>query len=98
MQCDGSNGACWEYDSKRMALNVFITSWVLKSLSTISFFLAWYTYVPSSPDADKAIADLEAAERGQETDTLAMAPLEEAAVQTGSEDDALETDALGSEA
>eukprot|EP00048_Salpingoeca_helianthica_P024735 m.34917 g.34917 ORF g.34917 m.34917 type:complete len:709 (+) comp9560_c1_seq1:110-2236(+) len=51
-KCDGSNGACWEYDSWLMARDVFIASWVLKSCSTISFFIAWRSYRPASPADD----------------------------------------------
>lgn len=65
LQCDGSNGACWEYNSARMSLDVFIASWVLKSLSTLSFFLAWYTYHPASAEAD-------APEAAKASDTLEL--------------------------
>lgn len=51
-KCDGTNGSCWEYDSWLMARDVFIASWVLKTCSTISFFLAWRSYNPTSPVDD----------------------------------------------
>jgi hypothetical protein len=35
-----------------MARDVFIASWVLKSCSTISFFIAWRSYKPSSAADD----------------------------------------------
>lgn len=47
-KCDGADGACWEYDSWLMARAVFVASFVLKACSTLSFFLAWWTYRPAS--------------------------------------------------
>jgi hypothetical protein len=64
LQCDGSNGACWEYDSWSLSRDVFIASFVLKSLSSISFFLAYHNYHPASAEEDAAEADIKPGARG----------------------------------
>lgn len=75
-QCDGSNGACWEYDSGSLARDVFIASFVLKSLSSISFFLAWHFYRPASAEEDAPEADLKATEEGGQGGALELGELE----------------------
>ena len=63
-QCDGSNGACWEYDSWSLARDVFICSFVLKSLSSIAVVLAWHNYHPASAEEDAPEAVVKAKEEG----------------------------------
>ena len=74
-QCDGSSGACWEYDSWSLASDVFIESFVLKSMSSISFFLAWYNYHPASAEEDAPESEVQA--KGTEQLPVEMQALDE---------------------
>jgi len=44
--CDNESGACLVYDNKQMSRNVLSLGILLKVLSFIFFFFAWFLYKP----------------------------------------------------